>query len=91
VKTSIPKEVNEAMLVIVNWFVSLVVETTKAQTKQSDAPRYYDAKSAPMGPTAFLRLASEGAFATFKVGKKIRARAEDVHAYIESQSGAKQK
>jgi len=85
----IPIDVRDAFGPLVNWFVTLVVETTKAQLKQSDAPRYYDAKTAPMGATAFLRLASEGAFPTFKVGKKIRARSEDVHAYIESQNGAR--
>ena len=85
----IPIEVREAFGPFVTWLVGLVVETTKAQMKPSDAPRYYDATNAPMGKTAFLRLASEGAFATFKVGKKIRARSEDVHAYMESQNGAK--
>jgi predicted DNA-binding transcriptional regulator AlpA len=57
--------------------------------RDSEGPRYYDAKNAPMGRTAFLRLAAEGAFPSFKVGKRVRALASDVHAYIERQQGAR--
>jgi excisionase family DNA binding protein len=57
--------------------------------KGSEGPRYYEAKNAPMGKTAFLRLAKDGAFPSFKVGKRVRAKADDVHAYIEAQKGAR--
>jgi excisionase family DNA binding protein len=46
-------------------------------------PAYYDAKTAPMGRTTFLRLAREGAFPARKVGRKVLARKSDVDAWIQ--------
>ncbi len=69
--------------------VVAVKDELAKQTKTNEGPRYYDAKNAPMGKTAFLRLAAQGAFPSFKVGKRIRALASDVHAYMEAQQGAK--
>lgn len=79
----------EALRPFVSLLVSLVREETAKHAKREEGPRYYDKDTAPMGETAFLRLASQGAFPTFKVGKKIHARREDVHAWIEAQEGAK--
>ena len=84
-----PPEVREALAPLVQWIVAIVLETAATQAKGSEGPRYYDAKNAPMGKTAFLRLAAQGAFPSFKVGKRVRAKADDVHAYIERQQGAK--
>lgn len=69
--------------------VVAVKDELAKQSKKNEGPRYYDAKNAPMGKTAFLRLAAQGAFPSFRVGKKVRAKADDVHAYIEAQEGAK--
>ena len=69
--------------------VSAMRDEFAKYAKGSDEPRYYDAKNAPMGKTAFLRLAAQGAFPSFKVGKKVRALASDVHAYMERQQGAR--
>src|SRR5690349_230194 len=63
--------------------VVAVKDELAKQSKGTEGPRYYDAKNAPMGKTAFLRLAKDGAFPSFKVGKRIRALASDVHAYME--------
>ncbi len=69
--------------------VSVMRDELAKQAKGTEGPRYYDAKTAPMGETAFLRLAGQGAFPSFKVGKKVRALASDVHAYMEGQDGAR--
>ncbi len=84
-----PPEVRAALGPIVEWIVTLAIETALKHAKGSEGPRYYDAKNAPMGKTAFLRLAAQGAFPSFKVGKRIRALASDVHTYMEAQQGAK--
>lgn len=69
--------------------VSAMRDELAKHAKGSEGPRYYDAKNAPMGKTAFLRLAKDGAFPSFKVGKRVRAKADDVHAYIEAQKGVR--
>lgn len=84
-----PPEVRAALTPFVEWIVTLAIETALKHAKGTEGPRYYDAKNAPMGKTAFLRLAAQGAFPSFKVGKRIRALASDVHAYMERQQGAK--
>ena len=89
VPRDVPPEVRAALGPVVEWIVTLAIETATKHAKGTEGPRYYDGKDAPMGKTAFLRLAKEGAFPSFKVGKRIRALASDVHAYIEAQQGAK--
>jgi hypothetical protein len=84
-----PPEVRAALGPIVEWIVTLAIETALKHAKVDEGPRYYDATNAPMGKTAFLRLAAQRAFPSFKVGKRVRALASDVHAYIEAQQGAK--
>jgi hypothetical protein len=84
-----PPEVRAAFGPLVEWLVALVIETTAKQANGTQGPRYYDAKNAPMGKTAFLRLAAQNAFPSFKVGKKVHARTEDVHAYMEAQNNAR--
>lgn len=84
-----PPEVRAALGPFVEWIVTLAIEAATKHAKGTEGPRYYDAKNAPMGKTAFLRLAAQGAFPSFKVGKRIRALASDVHAYVEAQQGAK--
>lgn len=69
--------------------VVAVKDELAKQAKGTEGPRYYDATNAPMGKTAFLRLAAQRAFPSFKVGKRVRALASDVHAYMEAQQGAK--
>ena len=85
----VPPDVRAALGPFVEWIVTLAIETATKHGQKNDGPRYYDAKNAPMGKTAFLRLAAQGAFPSFKVGKRVRAKADDVHAYIEAQEGAK--
>ncbi len=85
----VPPHVREALGPFVEWIVTLAIETATKHGQKNDGPRYYDAKDAPMGKTAFLRLAKDGAFPSFKVGKRIRALASDVHAYMERQQGAR--
>lgn len=85
----VPPHVREALGPFVEWIVTLAIETATKHAKGTEGPRYYDATNAPMGKTAFLRLAKERAFPSFKVGKRIRALASDVHAYMEGQQGAK--
>ncbi len=86
---NVPPHVREALGPFVEWIVTLAIETATKHAKGTEGPRYYDATNAPMGKTAFLRLAKEGAFPSCKVGKRIRALASDVHAYMEAQQGAK--
>ena len=79
----------DALRPLAKALVSVMRDELAKHAKGSEGPRYYDAKNAPMGKTAFLRLAKEGAFPSCKVGKRIRALASDVHAYMEAQQGAK--
>lgn len=59
-----------------------------AQTAES-APRYYDARTAPCGRRTFLHAAAAGKFPSFREGRKVLARRDDVHQWIESHSRAK--
>jgi len=79
----------DALRPLAKALVSVMRDELAKHAKGTEGPRYYDAKNAPMGKTAFLRLAAQGAFPSFKVGKRVRAKADDVHAYIEAQEGAK--
>lgn len=84
---------NDPLVDALRPFAAALVVAVKDElakhAKGTEGPRYYDATNAPMGKTAFLRLAAQRAFPSFKVGKKVRALASDVHAYIEAQQGAK--
>lgn len=48
-------------------------------------PAYYSAEDNPLGSRrAFLDAARRGAFPSFKAGRRVLARREDVHLWIES-------
>jgi hypothetical protein len=79
----------DALRPLAKALVSVMRDELAKHAKGDEGPRYYDATNAPMGKTAFLRLAKEGAFPSCKVGKRIRALASDVHAYMEAQQGAR--
>lgn len=84
---------NDPLVDALRPFAAALVVAVKDElakhAKGTEGPRYYDATNAPMGKTAFLRLAKDGAFPSFKVGKRVRALASDVHAFMERQQGAK--
>lgn len=85
-----PAEVSAALTTIAWYFAGLMLDAAKQRASQdADGAGYYDAKSSPMGPTGFLRLAREGAFPTFRMGRKLVAKRADVHAFIESQERRK--
>jgi hypothetical protein len=76
-----------ALATLAGYMASLCKQPTV--TEAADAARYYDAHTSPLGRRAFLRLAREGAFPTFRAGKKLLARRSDVHVWIEAQAGAR--
>jgi hypothetical protein len=84
----VPSEVRDAATVLLTYLVGIVREVAE-QSAASDSEGYYDAKTSPMGQTGFLRLAREGAFPTFRMGRKLVAKRQDVHAFIESQERRK--
>jgi hypothetical protein len=45
---------------------------------------FYDQYSCPAGSNAFLRAAKAGAFPTYRPGKRLLARREDVDRWIEA-------
>ncbi len=53
-------------------------------TQRSDAAPFYDADTAPVKRRQFLEAARRGEFPSFKRGKKVLARREDVERWIES-------
>lgn len=86
----LPAEVSAAFTTIAWYFAGLMLDAAKQRATQDADGGYYDAKSSPMGPTGFLRLARAGAFPAFRMGRKLVARKVDVHAWIESQKRAEQ-
>ena len=44
---------------------------------------YYSQDNAPVEPNTFLKAAKRGEFPSFRPGKKLVARVEDVHRWIE--------
>jgi len=81
----LPPEVIAALATLLRYAGSIVREAIEA-TPSGNGGGFYDAKSAPMGRTAFLRLAREGAFKATKVGRKVLARKDEVDAWIESRA-----
>jgi hypothetical protein len=84
---ALPAHVAAALATLAGYMASLCKQP--APTETADGGRYYDARTSPLGRRAFLRLAREGAFPTFRAGKKLLARRSDVHAWIEAQEGAR--
>src|SRR5689334_4488867 len=83
----LPPDVLEALATLLRYAKGFIREATvDKQPDESDEGAYYDTRSAPMGPTAFLRLAREGAFPATKVGRKVLARKSDVDAWIRSRT-----
>lgn len=58
---------------------------SKVRGRAEVEPRYYSAADCPIGPRAFLDAVKRGCFPAFRAGKRILARREDVHVWIESQ------
>jgi len=83
----LPPEVIAAIVTLIRYAKD-ILRTAMAdnQAGESEDEGYYDARSAPMGPTTFLRLAREGAFPATKVGRKVLARKSDVEAWIRVRS-----
>jgi len=53
--------------------------------RTSAGPAYYTSEDNPLGSRrAFLDAAGRGAFPSFKAGRRVLAKREDVHAWIES-------
>ncbi|UQA61829.1 hypothetical protein [Polyangium aurulentum] len=78
-----------ALATLATYFTGIVRNAATGNAANDTSERYYDARSSPMGRRAFLRLAREQAFPTFKAGKRLVARRADVHAWIEAQEGAR--
>ncbi|MRG98550.1 hypothetical protein [Polyangium spumosum] len=81
-------DLGNAFVRFLKWLVTLVIETAAQHGRRDEQP-YYDAKGSPMGKTAFLRLARENAFPTYRAGKKLLAKRADVDAWIQSQKIAR--
>jgi hypothetical protein len=84
-----PSDVLGALATLARYCASLVRDAAAGHAANDTSERYYDARTSPMGRRAFLRLAREKAFPTFKAGKRLVARRVDVHAWIEAQKGAR--
>ena len=81
----LPPEVIAALATLLRYAGGLMREAIEA-SPNGNGGGFYDAKTAPMGRTAFLRLAREGAFKATKVGRKVLARKDEVDAWIESRA-----
>jgi hypothetical protein len=81
----LPPEVIAALATLLRYAGSMIREAIEASPSGTGGG-FYDAKTAPMGRTAFLRLAREGAFKATKVGRKVIARKDEVDAWIESRA-----
>jgi excisionase family DNA binding protein len=86
-----PRKLPPEVVAAVSTLVDFIESTVRAAVEQAQGGEavgdYYDAKSAPMGPTSFLRLAREGAFPACKVGRKVLARRSDVDAWLGARAG----
>ncbi|MDC3985784.1 helix-turn-helix domain-containing protein [Polyangium jinanense] len=81
----LPPEVIAALATLLRYAGSIMREAIEANPG-GNGGGFYDAKTAPMGRTAFLRLAREGAFKATKIGRKVLARKDEVDAWIESRA-----
>lgn len=81
----LPPEVIAALATLLRYARSIMREAIET-SPNGNGGGFYDANTAPMGRTAFLRLAREGAFKATKVGRKVLARKDEVDAWIESRA-----
>lgn len=82
----LPPDVVAALATLLDYMKGAIREAVEGNLGQDASGAYYDAKSAPMGPTSFLRLAREGAFPACKVGRRVLARKADVDAWLEARA-----
>jgi hypothetical protein len=72
----------------IETFIDVLAERIAAKITARDVPtipRYATAKANPIGSErAFLDAGRRGAFPTFKLGRQVAARWEDVERYVES-------
>lgn len=82
----LPPDVIAALATLIHYVKGAIRESVEVHQNEDASGAYYDAKSAPMGPTSFLRLAREGAFPACKVGRKVLARRADVDAWLQARA-----
>lgn len=88
----LPPDVIAAIATLVRFAKAILREAADKGPRNGDTSgAYYDARTAPMGPTAFLRLAREGAFPAAKVGRKVIASKADVDAWIQANTGKRRR
>ncbi|WP_437784500.1 hypothetical protein [Sorangium sp. So ce1097] len=79
-------ELSRAFATIARYLADSMREVANENAARDTGSEYYDARTSPMGPTTFRRAAAAGAFASFKVGRKLVARKADVDAWIATQA-----
>ena len=82
----LPPDVIAALATLIHYMKGAIRESVEVHHNENASGAYYDAKSAPMGPTSFLRLAREGAFPACKVGRKVLARRADVDGWLQARA-----
>lgn len=85
-RRSVPPDVTKAVDVLLLYLINVVLDAANENAARDTGSEYYDAKTSPTGPTTFRRAAAAGAFASFKIGRKIVARKADVDAWIATQA-----
>lgn len=65
--------------------IAALADAVAARVQRPAADDYVDARGSGLGVRTFRRVAREGGFPVFQVGKKWVARRRDVGAWIESQ------
>ena len=83
----LPPDVIAALATLIHYVKGAIRESVELHQNEDASGAYYDAKSSPMGPTSFLRLAREGAFPACKVGRKVLARRADVDGWLQARAG----
>jgi len=82
----LPPEVIAALATLVRYITGTIRHVVIEVDANRKGNGFYDAKTAPMGRSAFLRLARQGAFGATKVGRRVIARKDDVDAWIASRT-----
>ena len=82
----LPPDVIAALATLIHYVKGAIRESVEVHQNEDASGAYYDTKTAPMGPTSFLRLAKEGAFPACKVGRKVIARRADVDAWLKARA-----
>lgn len=77
----------KAFATIARYLADSMREASNENAAGDTSPAYYDARTAPTGPTTFRRAAAAGAFPSFKIGRKLMARRADVDAWIATAFG----